>query len=374
MTGPSPVSPSQIFEQLCRIASPSLAEADVSLAVKSELDRLGLAWKEDEAGAFLSGNCGNLITHVQGANSECSIVVCAHLDTVPPGASIEPVCVDGKWSNSGEGILGADNKASVSTILSALALWAEQPPEVNVIAVFTVAEEISLLGSKQLDFSNVNAEAAFFFDHPTPIGTLIDTSPSHHTIEIEFTGLAAHAGVAPEEGASAIRAAARAIELYPSGRLDSQTTSNIGTIEGGTAINVVPEMCRVLAEVRSPDATTLTRETQLIIEAAHEGAGKYGCSADVVVKPSFRGYKHTDEHRGVQIAEAALRSVGIEPTRIASAGGSDANVFEEHGIPSVNLGDGSWSTHTSDEGIADADLERLVQLILELPRAAAQQL
>ena len=370
MTASSSPKCSQLFEQLCRIPSPSLREAAVGDFVKAELDRLGIAWREDAAASAVGGDCGNLICRVNGKRDAPPVIVCAHLDTVPPGDLIEPVCRDGRWENSADGILGADNKAAVASVLAALSEWAEDPPEVDVIAIFTVAEEISLLGAKELDFALLDAQAAFFFDHPTPIGTVIDSSPSHHTIELEFTGQAAHAGVAPEEGASAIKAASTAVSLYPSGRIDEGTTSNIGLIAGGTAINVVPEHCRVIAEVRSSDPASLTRETQTLIEAAHEAAGQHGCSADVVVRPSFKGYHHAHGHRAVRIAEAALTTLGIGTTRIASAGGSDANVFEDHGIPSVNLGDGSSGTHTSEEAIADDDLVRLVEVIKHIPASA----
>ena len=367
--GLSPVS--KLFADLCQIQSPSLKEGLVAAFVKSFLDNLGVEWEEDSAAEALKGECGNIICRVGGADQSASILVCAHLDTVPPGLTTNPVLKGGQWSNSGDGILGADNKAAIAAILSSLEHWAAHPPEVNVVAVFTVAEEISLRGAGVLDLDALGADAAFTFDHPTPIGTVVTGSPSHHTVEIEFSGTAAHAGVAPEDGASAIAAAATALELCPSGRIDDVTTANFGLIEGGSAINVVPERCSVLAEVRSLDAASLTDQTRLIIEAAHEGAGKHGCGADVTVRPTFRGYAHSDDHSALLIGEAALRSIGVEPQRIASAGGSDVNVFENSGLPSLNLGDGSWGTHTDEEGIADKDLAVLADLVMALPAAAA---
>ena len=372
MTAESVDGVSTLFEALCRTRSQSLSEGAISAQVKGLLESFGFAFKEDDAAAQLGGEAGNLICHIPGADATKTIVICAHLDTVPTGEVIEPVCVDGRWSNDGDGILGVDNKAAVSALLTAIQKWSDQPPAVNVTAVFTVAEEISLQGAKQLDFSQIDASAAFFFDHPTPIGSLVTRSPAHHAIQIEFIGRPAHAAVEPEAGSSAIKAAATAIEAYPNGRVSEATTSNFGVVAGGSAINVVPERCSVLAEVRSLDPSELTTQTRLLIDAAHEGAGQHGCEADVVVVPSFRGYEHADSHVGMVIAHTALGAVGIESEPITSAGGSDANVFEEHGIPSVNMGDGSSATHTASESILDSDLHRLVEVILALPKAASE--
>jgi len=362
---------SKRFQELCAIQSPSLGERAVGAYVEGQLDKFGFEWTRDEAGEAIGGDQGNIICKVEGENSSQSSLVAAHLDTVPPGSETEAVLEGGQWSNSGDGILGIDNKAAVAAILTALEVWSEYPPSVDLYAVFTVAEEISLLGAQELELPSPLPSAGFVFDHPTPIGTVIASSPSHHTIEIEFTGASAHAGVAPEAGASAIEAAATAVALCPGGRLDPVTTSNFGVIEGGRAVNVVPEKCRVLAEIRSQNPETLTAETRRIVDAAHEGAGKHGCAADVTVKPSFKGYQHSDGHTALEIGEAALRSLGIEPERISSAGGSDANVFEVMGIPSLNLGDGSTGTHTDAEAISEADLQRLVELVLALAVSAA---
>lgn len=361
------------FQDLCRIQSPSLSEGLAAAYVRDCLESFGLECREDEAAEHIRGQVGNLICKVQGRIPHLSIIVAAHLDTVPTGTVIEPQLVEGHWTNGGDGILGVDNKAAVSALLSALEVWSDDPPDVSVTAIFTVAEEISLLGANALSAEDLNAEAAFVFDHPTPIGTVVISSPSHHSIEIEFTGAAAHAGVAPEEGASAIAAAATAVSKYPAGRVDPQTTSNFGVIKGGTAPNVVAEKCFVRAEVRSRDSSSLTRETQAIIEASHEGAGLHGCSADIVVRPSFSGYEHSDTHRALLIGERALARIGFEPNRITSAGGSDANVFEQRGVPSLNLGDGSAYTHTDRESITESDLVTLVDLVLALPSAAAVQ-
>ena len=359
------------FQELCRIPSPSLAEAAVAKLLTSQLDSLGIAWKADEAGTQLGGDQGNILCLIPGVDDSRRVLLAAHLDTVPPGDVIAPVLSEGSWRNSGDGILGVDNKAAVAALLTAAAVWAESPPAVSVVLAFTVAEEISLLGSRALALTPEKYTCGFVFDHPTPIGSWVAVSPAHHRLELVFIGRASHAGVDPEGGASAISAATDALASIKFGRIDEETTTNAGTIHGGSAINVVPAQCTVVCEVRSMNESTLVEETKKIIDATHGGAQKYGCSVDVVVTPSFRGYRHDESHIGVLAADKALTAIGIQPEAIASAGGSDANVFEEMGIPTLNLGDGSTGTHTPDEQITNEDLLRLVELVLGLPAAVA---
>ena len=357
------------FQELCRIPSPSLSEGAVAKLLTDQLDSFGIAWKEDDAGSQLGGDQGNILCLIPGTDDSRRVLFAAHLDTVPPGNVIAPELSEGSWRNSGDGILGVDNKAAVAALLTAASVWAKVPPPVSVVLAFTVAEEISLLGSRALALTPERYTCGFVFDHPTPIGTWVAVSPTHHRLELVFIGRASHAGVNPEGGASAVSAAADALASINFGRIDEETTTNAGTIHGGSAINVVPAQCTVVCEVRSMNEGTLVEESRKIIDAAHRGAQKYGCSVDVVVTPSFRGYRHDESHIGVLAADKALDALGIQPEAIASAGGSDANVFEEMGIATLNLGDGSTGTHTPDEQITNEDLLTLAELVLGLPAA-----
>ena len=194
----------------------------------------------------VGSDAGNLLARIPGAGPD-SILLCAHMDTVPLTAPVEPVLVDGGWENAGDGILGADNKSAVAVILELarrVTRGARKPPEVGLELLFTVCEEVSLRGSGAFDVSRLDSRFGYVFDHATPIGEIVLASPYHHRITAELRGRAAHAGVRPEAGRSAIVAAARAIAAMRLGRLDADTVANVGTIKGGTAINVIPERCR----------------------------------------------------------------------------------------------------------------------------------
>ena len=374
MTGGSQLS--NLLGALCAVPSPSGSEAAVGQLVKDRLSSLGIDWIEDDGSPSLGGDCGNLFALVPAADGSTSggVLLCAHLDTVPPVGTPEAVLSEGYWRNGGDGILGIDNKAAVAAILIACERFVATPPPVPVEILFTVGEEVALEGAKAFDRTRLNSACAFFFDHPTPIGTVVTTSPGHHRLEMEFVGVAAHAGVAPLDGRSAIRAAAIAVASSPGPVPTNDATANIGVISGGTAINVVPERCTFTAEVRAVDPEVASQLVAQFLEAGTSAANEVGVKLDVETSKTFDGYRHSSEHLASRVARRALGDLGVTCADIASGGGSDANVFEARGLSSVNLGDGSLDTHTSQERIAADDLERLYQLVCELPAAAKAEL
>ncbi len=238
------------FAALCRIPSPSGSERRCADAVSAELRGLGLTVAEDDAGAALGGDCGNLLARIPGSG-ERSLLFCAHLDTVPVAEPIEPVVRDGGWENAHEAILGADNKVAVATMLAFARRLTAVPTAVGVELLFTVGEELALGGAKEFEVGILRSRLGYTFDSASPVGGVVVASPTHYRIAAELRGVAAHAGVRPEMGRSAILAAARAIANMRLGRIDSETTANIGTIDGGSAANIVPDRCRVLGEARS---------------------------------------------------------------------------------------------------------------------------
>ena len=231
------------FASLCRIASPSAHERDCADAVAAHLGALGVEVHEDGAGAALGGDAGNLLARIPGTGDGW-MLLCAHLDTVPLAAAVEPVVRDGAWENANEAILGADNKAAVAAMLTLAERLAVAPAATGVELLFTVGEEVALSGAKELEAGLLRSSVGFAFDSAAPIGGVVVASPTYYRITAELRGFAAHAGLRPERGRSAIVAAARAIASMRLGRLDSGTTANIGTIEGGSAVNVVPDRCR----------------------------------------------------------------------------------------------------------------------------------
>ncbi len=355
----------ETFAALCRIESPSGRERACADWVTRELRAMGLEVQEDDAGARAGSDAGNLLARIPGAGAD-SVLLCAHLDTVPLTAPVEPVRVNGGWENAGDGILGADNKSAVAVILELArrVASAPAPPEVGLELLFTVCEEVSLRGSREFDLGRLTSRFGYVFDHATPIGEIVLASPTHHRIVAEFRGRAAHAGVRPEAGRSAIAAAARAIAVMRLGRLDAETTANVGTIQGGTAINVIPERCRIEAEVRSIDRERVETVATEMIDHLQEAADAAECDLDVTVERMFEGYRTRPRELEVAVAEQALRACGYEPTHIATGGASDANSFRAGGFPCTCLADGTEHNHEPTERISSDALEGLLDLAI----------
>jgi tripeptide aminopeptidase len=282
----------------------------------------------------------------------------------------------GYWENANPGILGADNKSAVAVALElARRLKAgEEPPPVGLELLFTVCEEVSLRGSAAFDVSSLKSSFGYVFDHATPIGEVVVSSPTHYRIVAEFRGHAAHAGVRPETGRSAVVAAAAAIAKLRLGRLDAETTANVGLIDGGTAINVVPERCRVEAEVRSLDAERAAAVTTETIDRLQDAANAHECDLDVDVAQMFKGYRTKPRAPQLQAAERALRVCGYEPRPIPSGGASDANSFEAQGFSCTCLADGTERNHEPGERIGVAALESLFDVAIALVDEAAVEL
>ena len=361
----------ETFAALCRIESPSGRERPCADWLATELRRIGLDVEEDDAGADASADSGNLLARVPGADSR-SILLCAHMDTVPPLAPIEPVVADGFWQNANEGILGADNKAAIAVVLELVRRLASapRPPAVGVEALFTVSEENGLRGAKAFDADRLRSSYGYAFDHASPIGDVVLASPTYDRIIAEFRGRAAHAGIRPEAGRSAIAAAAHAIAAMRLGRLDEETTANVGTISGGTAANVVPERCILEAEVRSVDDARVESVVTELVDHLNDAANVGECDLDVIVERQFRGYRTKPSAPQVVVAETALRACGYEPRPIVTGGGSDANAFQAAGFPCTNLANGTERNHEPGERVSVDALEGMLEVAIALVEEA----
>jgi tripeptide aminopeptidase len=396
------------FAELCRIESPSGSERACAERVIAELRALDVTAHEDDAGPRAGSDCGNLLARVpgdpatrpgdpaarpggsatggpavtgtgpaapgtDGSSERRSLLLCAHLDTVPLLAPVEPVLVDGFWENEHEGVLGADNKAAVAVLLALARHVRSAGAPVDLELLFTVGEEVSLAGTRAFDASQLQSGFGYVFDHATPIGGVIVDSPTHFRIEADFHGAAAHAGIRPEQGRSAILAAARAISSLQLGRVDEQTTVNVGMIAGGSAINVVPERCSVLAEVRGMQEGRAEEVVAEVVQRLEEAANlpECECDVDIAVQRTFTGFHLTAARPGVRIAERALSACGYEPVRISSGGASDANELLAQGIEVVNLANGTELNHEPGERVSVAALEGMLDVALALLDAAA---
>jgi tripeptide aminopeptidase len=359
------------FAALCRIVSPSGAERPCADAVAARLAAIGVTVDEDGAGPILGGDCGNLFARIPGTG-EGSVLFCAHLDTVPVAAPIEPVLRDGVWENANDAILGADNKVAVATMLTLAERLARHPAEAAVELLFTVGEEVALAGAKEFETARLNSRVGFAFDNAMPVGGVVVSSPTYYRITAELRGVAAHAGLRPELGRSAVLAAARAIARMPLGRIDAATTANIGVIEGGTAANVVPEHCRIVGETRSFDAATAERLASELASCLADAANdpECECDLDVELERQFEGYRVRTSSPELALAFAALRDCGLEPAANESGGGSDANALRARGIAVLNLANGTERNHQPDESVSAASLEQILDIALAIVERA----
>jgi tripeptide aminopeptidase len=359
------------FASLCRIESPSGRERACAEWVAAELDGIGIGVEEDDAGPAVGADSGNLLARIPGVGPEF-ILICAHLDTVPLAAPVDPVIVDGGWENANEAILGADNKAAVAVALELARrlVGVPEPPEVGVELLFTVSEELALRGAKAFDRSKLVSRFGYVFDHASPIGEVVLSSPTYFQILADVRGRAAHAGIRPERGRSAIAAAARGIAPMPLGRLDGETTANVGKISGGSNANVVPEHCHVEAEARSLDQTRAETVATEMVDHLQQAADAAECDLDVTVEQMFEGYRTRPREPQVVLAEKALRACGYEPKRIVTGAGSDANALEAGGFPCTNLANGTERNHEPGERVSVDALEGMLEVAIALVEEA----
>jgi tripeptide aminopeptidase len=365
-----------LFLELCAMPSPSGSERAVADRVAAYLTDLGLEWDEDDAAAALDGDAGNIYCRIPPTTGSTGtpIFLCAHTDTVPPETTIDPVVgEDGIVRNTAGTILGSDNKAAVAVMLQAARqILDEGRDHAGIELLFTPQEEVSLRGADAFDHSRFVAKTGYVYDQGAAIGEIVLGSPHARLLDFRFRGAAAHAGMHPEDGRSAIAAASRAIADFRLGRVDEETSANVGVITGGTARNVVPEWCSFTAEVRSHDEGKAVELAREMLESAAFAASLADCEVESEVRPSFPGYRFRESDSPVRLGAQALERAGYAPSYALSGGGADANVFNARGLRCVNLANGMMEIHTPDEHIAVADLQGMVEVTLALVDVAAE--
>ncbi len=368
------------FIDLAAIPSQARDEGRVATWCRGYLEGLGLDVIEDDAATQIPGGgagCGNLYTRLaptEGATGS-PIFLCAHLDTVTLEDEVIPVLEDRDGvltvTNEREAILGGDNKAAVAVMLELVReLVQSGEAHAGIELVLTPCEEIGLWGAKCFDVKTLQAEFGYVFDHANDIGKIVVQAPSQVSITATFTGAASHSGIAPEQGRSAIRAAADAIAAMPHGRIDEQTTANVGLIEGGTAVNIVPERCVLHAEVRSIDHDRASDVTADVLAAFTDAATRHAVDLDVSRIDEYRAYSFTEKAKPVAHAMRALEATGRTPQLVPCGGGSDANVFNLAGMPCVNLPNGMRKIHTTEEYVEVRDLVDMLEVARNLVRLA----
>ena len=356
-----------LFLELAALPSPPGEERAVADVVLRYLRGLGLQPDEDDAGPRIGSTAGNLYARLEATAPGTPLFFCAHLDTVPPSGPLEPVVDDGGARNAGGPILGADNTSAVAAMLEGVRrVLAENRPHAGIELVFTPKEEVGLIGATAFEHERLHARLGFVYDQAAPIGEIILGAPWAQALEVTFRGRASHAGMYPEEGRSAIQAAAKAIADLRLGRVDEETTANVGVISGGTALNIVPEACAFQAEARSHDERKLSELVQEMLDVCSFAATAAECEVETELRKSYGGYRFKRDEHAVRLAARALERCGCEPRYALSGGAADANVFNNRGRHCVNLANGMTDIHTPNERIAVADLDAMVEVTLAL--------
>ena len=352
-----------LFLHLAPIEGVSLAERSIANEVTTLLTRAGIRVAEDNSARTFGGTTGNLLCFPPAYRADQpAVMLTAHLDTVKSTANLKPIVDSTSIHSDGTTILGADNRVGLSVLVHLLREVAnEKTPQNNFFVVFTVGEETGLFGAGSIDLSPYSVSSAYVFDCSKRPGIYIKDSVGLYAFEAEFIGKAAHSGVAPEKGVSAIQLESVAIAGLKLGRIDADTTANIGKIHGGEAINSIPEKVTIEGEVRSFTPQRIRQQLSLIeqrLRASVDGSGKVTFKS----QPDFEPYMLSTDAPMILALERAMRTVGLDPKPIRYTGGSDANKYNAKGIPAVNIGIGAQNPHSNEEFVLIEDLVKTYEL------------
>ena len=369
-----------LFMRLVRIDSESKREGNICEALQDILRNMGAEIYVDQAGQKVGSDSGNLIARFKGNRDVPPMMLNAHMDTVKPGKGVVPQLKDGVFTSEGDTILGSDDKSGVSILLEVMQVLHEKNlPHGPVEVVFTICEEIGLLGAKNLDVERLSSEFGYALDSRDTEG-IVTRAPGANRMEIIVHGKEAHAGAEPEKGINAISIAGKAISELEIGRIDRETTCNLGVIEGGTATNIVPNRVTINGEVRSHDPEKLDRVTDGIVSAFQNAIDSFKKSPDdalprleVNLNRDFSRTHIPDDHPVVVLAQEAARKLGRTLICKTTGGGADANIFFGKGIMTGVLGTGMRNVHTAQENIALKDMVQTATLVLEILQLHAEQ-
>ncbi|MGP7816168.1 M20/M25/M40 family metallo-hydrolase [Niallia sp. 01092] len=356
------------FLELVKIDSETKFEKEIAALLKSKFSELGLEVIEDDTTSVTGHGAGNLICTLKGnVESADPIYFTSHMDTVVPGVGVKPSIQDGYVVTDGTTILGADDKAGLAVILETIKVLKENNiPHGTIQYVITVGEESGLVGAKALDPSLLTAKYGYALDSDGKVGNIIVAAPTQAKVKATILGKTAHAGVAPEKGVSAITIAAKAIAKMPLGRIDSETTANIGRFEGGKQTNIVCDHVEILAEARSLIEEKMQNQVAKMKDAFESTAKEMGGEAIVEVEVMYPGFKFGEGDHVVEVARKAAAKIGRSCELQQSGGGSDANVICGLGIPTVNLAVGYEEIHTTNEKMPIEELNKLAEMVIAI--------
>jgi tripeptide aminopeptidase len=371
----------KLLIELIKIDSLAGREYDVAMRLKREMEELGAKVSIDDAGDKVGGNVGNLIAHFSGTAPKATpILLSAHMDTVVPGEGIVPILDGDIVRTDGRTVLGGDDKSGVAIICEVLRVIKENSlPCSDVDVLFTICEEAGLIGAKCLDVNRLRARTGLVLDSDS-VGFLFIKAPAANRMEFHVHGLEAHAGVCPEKGVNAIKVASEGIAQMSLGRIDHETTANIGVIKGGAAVNIVPNSVILKGEARSHSQEKLDRQTQHMLRCLQDAAarqtlelpgGRFTAKVEAKIE---RDYDRMDVPEGapiVQLVREAAKNLRLEIKTLATGGGCDANVLNQKGLEVANLSTGMREIHTVKEWLDLKDLNFSAQVVLEVLRLNA---
>lgn len=362
------------FFELVQIDSETKDERAIATVLTNKMEVLGFDVMEDNSAERTGHGAGNLIASMKGTVEGVDpIYFTCHMDTVTPGLGIKPVLrEDGYVYSDGTTILGADDKAGIAALFEMIRVIKEQNiPHGDIQFVITAGEESGLVGAKEMDASLIQAKYGYAVDSDGKVGGIVTAAPYQAKLWTTIHGTTAHAGVAPEKGVSAINIAAKSIAAMKLGRIDSETTANIGRFTGGQATNIVCDQVEILAEARSIDPSKLTKQTKHMVSTFERIAEKMGGQATTKVGTMYPGFRFNEDAQVVQTAMQAIRNIGRTPKLVTSGGGSDGNVFNGANIPTVTLSVGYEEIHTKNERMPVEELNKLTTLLIEIIRLTA---
>ncbi|MUL05834.1 M20/M25/M40 family metallo-hydrolase [Aliivibrio fischeri] len=350
------------FLDIIQIDSESKNEKAIAEALAEQLGELGFTVSKLPVPEHVS-NGFNIYARLDGS-LEGSIVFSSHMDTVTPGNGIEPIIEDGVIRSKGNTILGGDDKSGIAAVMEAVRVIKENNQEHKTLELaFTVYEEGGLHGSKNFDMSYIQSNHAIVLDSGGPIGTIITSAPGQQNLKVTITGRPAHAGLAPEEGINALTVAADAITNMTLSRIDEETTANIGVVRGGQATNIVMPELYIEGEARSLDDEKLAKQVERMESTFKAAADKHGAEIEIISTRAYNAYKIADENPHVVSIKEAFESINIDPFTKPTGGGSDANVFNEKGLTTVNLSTGMSKVHTTEEFIKVSDMVDITRFV-----------
>ncbi|MBU0519568.1 M20/M25/M40 family metallo-hydrolase [bacterium] len=367
----------RFFLDLVQIDSHSREEKDVADYLRAHLESLGAIVTMDDTAEIIGGNCGNILTRITGPLEDRvePLLFCAHMDTVVPGKGVKPVIDGGVIRSSGETILGSDDKSGIAAILEMLYVLKEDSiPFGEIEILFTVAEEVGLYGARNFDTSVLKSKRGYFLD-TEEVAQVGIAAPAAYRMTYKIFGKEAHAGLAPEKGISAIQVAAKAIQNMPLGRIDAETTANIGVIEGGSATNIITPVVTLRGEARSHSDEKLELQVEAMRQALKKATEeaiitvdgkKFQSKFEETSKREYKSFHISEDSATYKLVAKAGEALGLKMGREVSGGGSDANIFNEKGIESVIVGTGMTDVHTVKEHIKISDLEDCTKLILKM--------